>query len=145
MNTARKIQMPDGTISEAIPRPDNISLFPSRGVAKDADEHKSSYIRKWLTDIGFIAMSNTQPKTPGFYINWSTISGVILILSTIIGGWLYTYNATWNAAYQKGLDDAEKKIILERLTNAEKDGKQAKDLQLLNDKSHPSPTPEKKK
>lgn len=100
---------------------------------EESTEEKRSWFFNRLVDGGVITMADSQPKPPGFYVNWTTVSGVLLILSAIVGCFTYTYNATWNAAYQKGQDDAEKKIILERLQKAEDDVKKATQLQLMNE------------
>ena len=120
--------------------------YESAGVPnEDSTEEKRSWFFNRLVDGGVIEEMAANPKPPGFYVNWTTVSGIILILSAIVGCFTYTYNATWNAAYQKGIDDAEKKVILERLEKTEQDAKKAKDLQLYNQSANEEKLKEKKK
>lgn len=130
----KKHEMNDGTL--AIPQTEferrrGLSAVPQSIEATDKPDEQLSWFGERLNEAGVIR-DMAQTKPPGFYVNWTTVSGIILILSSIIGGWIFTYNMTYNAAYQKGIDDAEKKVILERLEKTEKDAKQAKDLQLYN-------------
>lgn len=82
-----------------------------------------SWLFRRLVDLGVIDMAGSQNK--GWNINPTTITTLIAIL-LFFGGictWL------WNQAYQKGVDDMEKKIILERLSKAEDDLRRTKALQ----------------
>lgn len=116
--------------------------YESAGIPnEDSTEEKRSWFFRRLVDIGVIEMANSQPKPPGFYVNFSTITVLITIL-VFFGGlsaWL------WNVAYQKGQDDLEKKQILERLDKAEQEVKKAKDLQLYNNGAKEENKQEKKK
>lgn len=108
---------------------------------EDSTEEKRSWFFNRLVDIGVITMANSQPKPPGFYINFSTITVLITIL--VFFGGLSTF--LWSVAYQKGQDDFEKKQILERLEKAEQEVKKAKELQLYNQSANEEREKEKKK
>lgn len=66
-------------------------------------------------------MPDTPTKPPGFYVNWSTVTGVLAILA-MIGG-LYVY--VWNTAVEAGRREAEVQQLRERLQKAEKDAETA--------------------
>ncbi len=97
--------------------------------AEEKSEDRESWLKNRLLDMGLI-MADSQPKTPGFYVNWTNFIGFLFIGLVIVGLFIYTYSATYNSAYQKGLDDAERRSLKERLEKTEADVKKAKELQL---------------
>lgn len=131
--------MPNDTLAAPIPRPDNISLFPSRGVHKQEQEHRPSWIFRRLADLGVIGMTNTRAK--GWHINPTTITTLIAIL-LFFGGicaWL------WNVAYTQGSKDAEMKQRDAQIEQLQKEVKQAKDLQLYNQSANEEKQKKEKK
>lgn len=91
--------------------------WPSQGItpANDDIEERVSWFRQRLIDLGVIEMA-TSTKPPGFFLNWTTVTGIIA-LCVFIGG---IFMFAWNVAYQQGLKDAEMKTLQERLAIAEK-------------------------
>lgn len=53
----------------------------------------------------------------GFFINTTTILGILTIVLTIIGLWWFTFTTANEAGYQRGLAEAERKELRERLDN----------------------------
>jgi hypothetical protein len=130
---------------DAIRQQPKLYGLPAYKSAAIPDESSTEEKRGWFfrraVDLGVITMANSQPKPPGFFINFSTVTVLITIL-VFFGGlsmWL------WNVAYQKGVDDFEKKQILERLDKAEQEVKKAKDLQLYNQSANEERHKEEKK
>lgn len=111
----------------------NVFGFPAikSEIPAEKPERRTWFFNR-LVDLGLIAMNDESPKPPGFYINGTSVVGFLIIGAIIAGLFFYTYWAAYQSAYQKGLDDAEKKAILERLNKAEQDVKKAKELQLYN-------------
>lgn len=77
-------------------------------------EEKLSYLDQKLLDAGVISIMRCPS---GFFINWTSIIGLLLLLLTIIGLWWFTYTTAAEAGYQRGLAEAERKELRDRLDN----------------------------
>ena len=56
-------------------------------VEKPDDE--LTWLGRRLADTGIIEMPSTKP--PGFYINWTTITSLVVVVSAIVGLWYFTW------------------------------------------------------
>lgn len=115
--------------------------FPSATKSEETSTKRHGWFFRRFVDIGVIEMTSSRKSPTAFYVNYSTI-GILITILLFFGGistWL------WNVAYQKGQDDLEKKQILQRLDDAEKEVKKAKDLQLYNNGANEEKLKEKKK
>lgn len=112
-----------------------ILSFPAIKSEDKPTEEKQSPERGWffrrMRDLGVIEMADSQPKPPGFFINATTILSFLMIALIIIGLYIFTYIQASNAAYEKGVSDTEKKVMLERLAKAEEDARKAKEWQIF--------------
>lgn len=83
------------------------------------DEHELSWFGRRLAELGVINDMTTSTKPPGFYINYSTVTVIVLLLSSIAGLWWFT----WNTAYQSGYQKAEYQAQIEQLQKEAADAK----------------------
>ena len=112
---------------ETIAAKTNVSSFPSLAVlADDAEERRKvySWLDRRLFELGIYAMPN-ENRPPGFYVNWTTITSLIVVVSAIVGLWYFTWKSADEAGFQRGKAEAEKQQILDRLNKAEEDAKKA--------------------
>lgn len=101
MSTARKM---NDAGSVAIPKPDNISLFPSRGVHK---QEELSWIFRRLVELGVIVMPNSQHKNE-WTINKTNFFGWVGIIVTFCTFAYFIYN--------KGVEVGRQQQMIEHLT-----------------------------
>jgi hypothetical protein len=88
------------------------------------DAHPGWFRRRML-DLGVFTMANSSHNPPGFYVNWTTVTGLIALCVFLGGLFLWT----WNTAYQQGQQESERQHLIQRLEKAEKDAEEAKKLQ----------------
>lgn len=106
-------------MNEAIAR-SNVNYFPGQQVG-DSDSGELNYLGQRLYEAGVIDMAPST-KPPGFYVNWTTVTG-ILALCVFIGG-LFMF--TWNTARDVQRREDEVRHLQERLLKAETDAAEAK-------------------
>lgn len=75
-------------------------------------QEKLSYLDQKLLDAGIITVMRCPQ---GFFVNWVTIIGILILLLTIVGLYWFTYSTANEAGYQRGLAEAERKELRERL------------------------------
>lgn len=96
-----------------------------RGVLDDPSVRPPTWMERRLIELGVIEMASAPTKPPGFYVNWSTVTGIIAILGVI--GALFVY--VWNTAHQQGIKDAEIRHLQMEIKKAQDDAAEAKKLQ----------------
>lgn len=105
----------------------NVSTFPALvSIAEEHTERRKAYswIDRRLLELGIKAMAD-KPTPPGLYVNFSTASFFILVLGTMAGLWWFTWQTANQAGYDRGVNETEKRILLERVEKAEEDAKKA--------------------
>lgn len=120
--------------SNALPAtPDNV-IYPPRFSEMPTEdiEPKPSWFRQRLMDIGVLMAPHTEAKPPGFFVNWTSLSAIVVIVGAIAGLWWFTWQQGQALGYERGKAEAEKQQILDRLTLAEAEAKKAKDTALIN-------------
>jgi hypothetical protein len=80
----------------------------------EKQEDKLSYLDQKLFEAGIITVMRCPP---GFFINWTSIIGFLLIVFTIVGLWWFTYSTATEAGYHRGLAEAERKELRDKLDN----------------------------
>lgn len=117
--------------------------LPSSSIAED-DVPKDSWLRRRLFDLHLIAMPNSQPQPPGFYVNWTSLSAIVVIVGAIAGLWYFTWNTAQSQGYEKGKAEAEKIQMQRQIDTASQKADKAKDI-ALGGQSDQQPEPEKEK
>jgi hypothetical protein len=97
--------------------------------ADDPAVRQPSWIKRRLHELGVLAMPATNPQPPGFFVNWTTITSLIVVVSAIVGLWYFTWQAAQEAGYQRGRDEAEKQQLIKQIEEAKRDAAEAKKLQ----------------
>ena len=114
MNRARKM------VNEATlpPIAGVLHHFPGlEAIGKEQEERsRPTWLQRRAVDLGVLAMPDTPPPSPGFYVNWTTVTGLIALFVLI--GSLFAF--TWSVAYQQGAKEAELQQMRERLASTEK-------------------------
>lgn len=119
----------------------NGHAVPILGTLGDMDEldnvipmrptEKLSFLDERLVDLRIKTMQN-PPTTPYWNTTmvtaWSAVIGaIILILSTIVGLYLYT----WERAEKVGIEKGRQQVLIEQLTDDVKIGKDAEQKRLI--------------
>lgn len=114
--------------------------------ALSATKARSSWLMRRIYDVvGTPVMPNSPPNTPEFRINYATITVLVLVLSAIVGGWVYTWNAAKQVGYELGKGEAERQQLLERVQKTEQDAADQKKLSAYEAGLKDAHAPEKKK
>lgn len=80
-----------------------------------------TWAQKRLLDLGVYVMPENSPQPPpGFYVNFSTVTFLILVIGTIAGLWLYTWRTADQGGYERGRQEAVIQQLKEQATAAEK-------------------------
>lgn len=115
---------------DALQRPTiyGVPNYKSQGIPDETStEEKRGWFFRRLVELGVLEMADSQPKPPGFYVNFTTIIGFIIIAATITGLFLYAMHVAQEAGYQNGKHEAEKQETDRRLLKAEEDARRAKE------------------
>lgn len=110
----------------------NIQNFPGFAALADDLSHKRrhwGWLEQRLYELGIFTMPD-KPNTPGFLVNWTSITCLLIVVMTIAGLWFYTWSVAHESGFKEGIEATEKRQLLERLEKAEKTAQQAKDLNL---------------
>ena len=105
----------------------NIAPFPTLS-EYDETEHPT-WIQRRLLDLGIYTMPVIQPKQPGFYVNFTTIAALAVIIGFIAGGFWWTWQQGKIAGYETGKQEAINQQLADRLAKAEADAAAAQKLQ----------------
>ena len=138
MNAAQR-KFTNGDVMTVDPLP-----FPTKNGQEKLEIIRPSWIQRRLYDLGVLNMENapTQPP-PGFFVNWTTITSIVVLVSAIAGLWFFTYTTASESGYQRGKDETERRVMSERLTKAEEEVRRTKDLRLVSagqNAGHDEPT-----
>lgn len=101
-------------MNEAIALNNNVRHMPMAS----SEPHELSFLGRIFYNLGVTDMAPST-KPPGFFVNWTTVTGIIVVLTTIAGLWWFTYQTAQQAGYQQGRADAEK-LRLEKELEATK-------------------------
>jgi hypothetical protein len=71
---------------------------------------KLSYFDRRLFEAGIL-----EPCNRGFYVNWTTVIGFMLVMLTIIGLWAFTYQVASKTGYQQASAETERQELRRRL------------------------------
>lgn len=107
--------------------------WPSQGItpANDDIEERVSWFRQRLIDLGVIEMA-TSTKPPGFYVNFSTVTVIVLVVSAIGGLWWFTWQTAYQQGFQKAQYDAQIEQLQKESADAKKKAEDALKLQTYN-------------
>lgn len=98
--------------------------YPTLANPKEQPEPlKVSWTKRRLLELGVIGMPDSPTQSPGFYVNFSTVSFLILVLGTIAGLWLFTYNV----AHEQGVQKARQEMQVEQLKKEAEDARRKAD------------------
>jgi hypothetical protein len=111
-------------MNEGIAR-NNVNYFP--GMEADGE---LNYLGRRLSEAGIIEMAPST-KPPGFFVNWTTVTSLVVVVSAIVGLWYFTWQAADNAGFERGRQASEQKQLLERLQKTEEELRRTKDLKLV--------------
>lgn len=99
-------------------------------VASDTEEVRASWWQQWLLDLNIFAMPHSQTKPPGFYVNFTTIAALTVIIGFIAGGFWWT----WQRGQESGIAIGEQRAINQQLqkqiSDAAEAAAKAKDIAL---------------
>ena len=107
----------------------NVNYFPGLSSEKQ-EENELSYLGRRLFEAGVIDMA-TSTKPPGFYVNWTTVTSLIIVVSAIAGLWWFTYQTANETGYQRGLQEAEKRQLQKQLDEQAAELKRTKEMMQL--------------
>ncbi len=91
-----------------------------------------TWIQRRLLDLGIIKMPNALPKPPGFYVNFTTIAALTVIIGFIAGGFWWTWQQGKLAGYEAGKQETVNQQLQQQLDSIQTDAKKAKDLAIYN-------------
>lgn len=100
-------------------------------VEDDPSIRPPSFIENRLYDLGVLDMAPSTQRPSGFFVNWTTATGIVVILTAIVGLWYFTWQSAQQIGYEKGKAEAEQHQLLERLTKTEEELRRTKDLKLV--------------
>lgn len=103
-----------------------------------------SWFHQRLLAMGILSMSNAQPQQPGFYVNWTSLSAIVVIVGSIAGLWYFTWNTAQNQGYEKGKAEAEKIQMQHQIDEAKTAAGKAKDIALGTQSDQPEQEKKKK-
>lgn len=83
----------------------NVNFFP--GYASVAEETELNFLGRRLYEAGVIEMAPST-KPPGFFINWTTVTSLVVVISAIVGLWYFTWQTAEQRGIEKGRIEAEK-------------------------------------
>ena len=108
-----------------------IAIDNVRHMATQHEEPELSWLQRRMADTGVI-MALTQPKLPpGFYVNWTTVTSLIVVVTAIAGLWYFTWQSARESGFAAGKIEAERQQLADRLTKAEEELRRTKDLKVL--------------
>jgi hypothetical protein len=106
--------------------------FPATTSEMSADDKEQwSWLDRRLYELGVYDMAPSTSKPPGFFINWATVTSLILVVSAIVGLWYFTWQTAQQQGFEKGRQEAERQQLLERLNKTEEELRRTKDLKLI--------------
>lgn len=114
-------------MNEAIAR-SNVNYFPERQSTDDPAVRELNFLGRRLHEAGVIEMAPST-KPPGFFVNWTTVTSLVVVVSAIVGLWYFTWQAAEQAGYHRGKDEIEKQQLLKQIDDAKRDAAEAKKLQ----------------
>lgn len=75
---------------------------------------KLSYLDQRLSELGIITVMRCPP---GFFVNWSSVIGILFVVLAIAGLYWFTYKTADEAGYHRGVAEAERRELRDRLDN----------------------------
>lgn len=98
---------------QAVPK---IFTFPamSEETRRQEKDEQLSWTFRRLYEAGVIDMSPST-KPPGFYVNWTTVTSLIAVLSLIGGLFYFTWNTSASINFERGKASAEKEQLQREL------------------------------
>lgn len=118
--------------------------FSTRGQAEEMSrDEEVSWLTRRLYELGVLDMAPST-KPPGFYVNWTTVTSLIVVVSAIVGLWYFTWQTAQQAGFEKGKQEAERQQLSERLNKTEEELRRTKDLKLVQAGQNAGHEPEKK-
>lgn len=87
----------------------NIRDFKGLAIVEDDPSTRiPTFIERRLHELGVYDMAPSTNKPSGFYVNWTTVTGLIIVISAIAGLWYFTWQTANEAGYQRGKVESEK-------------------------------------
>lgn len=100
-------------------------------MSDDPSVRPPSWFARRFYDLGVLDMAPSTNRPSGFYVNWTTITSIVLIVSAIVGLWYFTWQSAQQIGFEKGKAEAERMQLLERLGKTEDELRRTKDLRLV--------------
>ena len=76
-------------------------------IESDPSTRQPTWLERRLSELGAIEMAPST-KPPGFYVNWTTVTSLIVVVSAIAGLWWFTWQTAEQRGIEKGRIEAEK-------------------------------------
>lgn len=107
--------------------------FSTRGQAEQmAREKEVSWLYRRLYDLGVLDMAPSTQKPPGFFVNWTTVTSLVVVVSAIVGLWFFTWQTAEQRGIEKGKAEAEKERLEKELQSLQKEVFVMKETQRVN-------------
>lgn len=90
-------------MNEAIALNSNVRHMPM----VEHDVQELSLLGRIFYNLGVIDMAPST-KPPGFFVNWTTVTSIIVVVSAIVGLWYFTWQSAQQIGFDKGKAEAEK-------------------------------------
>jgi hypothetical protein len=119
-----QIQKMDGQTATARKRETVLSFPALHGYAmgqSDPAIRQPSWIKARLYELGALAMSEEPTRPPGFFVNWTTVTSLIIIVSAIAGLWFFTWQTAEQRGFEKGKAESEKQRLEKELEAVRKE------------------------
>lgn len=91
-------------------------------------QQRSWFIRQFYKVVGVETMADKAGQTPEFHINYATITVLVVLLSAVVGGWVFMWRTADAVGYERGKAEVERQQLMERLQKAEQDAAESKKL-----------------
>ena len=114
--------------------------FSTRGQAEMSREEEVSWLTRRLYDLGVLDMAPSTQKPPGFFVNWTTVTSLVVVVSAIVGLWYFTWQTAELRGIEKGKAEAERKALedkmaFEKAEQQRKIDELNKEIRILQDKT----------
>lgn len=104
--------------------------FSTRGQADEMSrDEEVSWLTRRLHDLGVFEMvTSTRNQPPGFFVNWTTVTSLIAVMSLIGGLFYFCWNTAASINYEKGKAEAQRDQMQKQMDA------QANEIRVLNEK-----------
>lgn len=92
-----------------------VAIDNVRHMATPTEDHELTWFQRRLADTGVI-MALTNPKLPpGFFVNWTSVTSIIVVVGAIASLWWFTWSTAEQRGIEKGRLEAEKQQMQKQM------------------------------